>query len=56
MPKRVQSAPVIGLPQIRGWSQVVLNSAKNLACSFSVEGDNANNLGRDFVSKVTDLE
>ncbi|MBD3279764.1 MAG: hypothetical protein GF390_03565 [Candidatus Pacebacteria bacterium] len=44
----LKAAPVIGLPQLTGWSQVATNSTANLVCAFSVQGENANNLGRDL--------
>lgn len=55
MPTSVQTAPVIGLPQYRGWSQVSTNSSKSFVCVFAVEGDNANNFGRDLAEKILDL-
>lgn len=56
MSTSVRIAPVIGLPQYRGWSQVATNASKNFVCVFAVEGENANNVGRDLAEKILDLQ
>ena len=47
--------PVVGLPQVNGWSQVAENahtSPNRLICAFAVEGSQAGNLGRDISEEI----
>lgn len=53
---RVQVAPIIGLPQYRGWSQVAINSSKSFVCVFAIEGDGANSYGRDLAEKMLNFD
>lgn len=47
--------PVVGLPQISGWAQVTANSysgTHSFVCAFSVDGDNAGNIGRTISESI----
>lgn len=47
--------PVVGLPQISGWAQVAANSHSSthrFVCAFSVNGDNAGNIGRTISESI----
>jgi len=50
----LQVLPVIGLPQVDGWSHVIEERKDNvtLVVSFSVSGPNARNVGRDLVEYI----
>ena len=39
--------PVVGLPQSKGWSQVITNVHDELIATFAISGPNANDHGRD---------
>ncbi len=47
--------PVVGLPQVNGWSQVAENahtSQNRIICVFAVEGSQAGNMGRDISEEI----
>lgn len=46
----LQSTPLIGLPQLTGWSQVAVVADHHLWVAFAVAGQNAGNVGRDLLS------
>jgi len=53
--KHLYVTPVIGLPQVTGWSQVVENphaAPNRLIFSFALAGEQAGNLGRDISEEV----
>lgn len=52
---RVDVTPVVGLPQFRGWSQVVFENllSSQLVCAFCVAGDHAGNAGRDLTAQIS---
>ena len=55
---RVDVTPVVGLPQFRGWSQVISHNfnSRQLVCAFSVAGDHAGNAGRDFTERLAQAQ
>lgn len=50
------STPVVGLPALTGWAQVVHNHSGHLVCAYAVSGQNAHNLGRDLADLITSTE
>jgi len=46
--------PVVGLPTFTGWSQIYLHSDRHWVCGFSLFGNNANNVGHDLVSFLSE--
>ncbi len=50
------STPVVGLPALTGWAQVVHNHSGHLVCAYAVSGQNAHNLGRDLADLITSAE
>lgn len=48
----VDTTPVVGLPQHRGWSQVFQSLNRFVVISFSISGDNAHNVGRDVLGSL----
>ncbi len=53
--KHLYVTPVIGLPQVTGWSQVAENphaAPNRLIFAFALSGEQAGNLGRDIAEEV----
>lgn len=48
--------PVVGLPTLIGWSQVVHSHIHNLVCALAVSGPGAHNVGRDLVDILNQAE
>lgn len=55
---KVDTTPIVGLPQFSGWSQVVSQSfsGSHLVTAFCIQGDHAGNVGRDFTEKIKQEE
>lgn len=49
----VQVTPLIGLPQLDGWSHVTQNQQGNLVWALSLHGDHARNVGRDVLDMIS---
>jgi hypothetical protein len=47
--RHLQITPLIGLPQLAGWSQVVISPEQTLIIALAIQGPNAGNVGRDVV-------
>lgn len=57
--KYLHVTPVIGLPQVTGWSQVAENShtaPNRLICAFALHGEQAGNVGRDISEDISQFE
>lgn len=52
----VQVTPLIGLPQLDGWSHVTQNQSGNLVWALSLHGAHARNVGRDILDLISGLE
>ena len=48
--------PVVGLPTLIGWSQVVHSHIHQLVCALAVSGPGAHNVGRDLVDVLSQAE
>lgn len=48
----VTVTPVVGLPSLTGWAQVVRNQTGELICSYSLKSESAHNLGRDLADFI----
>jgi len=44
--------PVVGLPEFRGWAQVVSNEGKSLTCALSVVGIDAGSVGSELSTQL----
>jgi len=49
----VQVTPLIGLPQLDGWSHVTHSQGGNLVWALSLHGDHARNVGRDVLDLIS---
>ncbi len=49
----VQVTPLIGLPQLDGWSHVTQNQSGNLVWAISLHGAHARNVGRDVLDLIS---
>lgn len=54
----VSVTPVVGLPQVNGWSQIIdhVYDGIHLVASIAVEGEAAGNVGREIVNMVLEQE
>ncbi len=54
----VSVTPVVGLPQVNGWSQVIdhVYGGSHLIGTLSVAGANAGGVGRDIVTQILDQQ
>jgi hypothetical protein len=55
----ISATPVVGLPQLSGWSQVSENGhsqSARLFCAFGVSGSQAGNVGRDIADLIMDSQ
>jgi hypothetical protein len=52
----VQVTPIIGLPQLDGWSHVTQNQSNSLIWNVSLHGNHARNVGRDLLDLITNIE
>lgn len=48
----LNAAAIVGQPLKNGWSHVIIDLPQELVCAFSVEGKNANNVGRDLAESI----
>ena len=53
MSHSVTVTPVVGLPSLTGWAQVVRNQSGNLICVYAIKTASAHNLGRDLADFIT---
>ncbi|HEX7018250.1 MAG TPA: hypothetical protein VF209_05085 [Patescibacteria group bacterium] len=53
--EKVEVTPVIGLPQLAGWSHVVTNHARTITFSLAISGQHASNVGRDLVDELENI-
>jgi hypothetical protein len=52
----VQVTPIIGLPQLDGWSHVTQNQSSTLIWNVSLHGNHARNVGRDLLDLISNSE
>lgn len=52
----VMVTPVVGLPSLTGWAQVVRNHTGDLICAYALKAESAHNLGRDLADFITQSE
>lgn len=50
--RHLQITPLIGLPQLSGWSQVVISPEQRLTAALAIFGTNAGNVGRDVIEAL----
>ncbi len=48
--------PVVGLPEFRGWAQVVANQSQSLVCAVAVEGVDAGSVGAELGSNIQTVD
>lgn len=48
-----QVTPITGLPQVNGWAHVVTHPSRLLTCVFSVNGKNANSVGKTLAEHIS---
>lgn len=54
--RHLQITPLIGLPQLSGWSQVVISPEQRLIAALAISGPNAGNVGRDVIETLLTTE
>ncbi|HYD34946.1 MAG TPA: hypothetical protein VD999_02670 [Vitreimonas sp.] len=53
---KVQSTPLVGLPQQKGWSQVLTKNDPQVVYVVAIQGVNASNVGRDVIDTLSQAQ
>ncbi len=48
----LRTTPIVGLSKFEGWSQVWTDQSHSFVCAFSIQGTNANNVGKDVIASL----